>query len=313
MKKILSSIAIAALLAATIQAQEAASLQPLTVAVLAFDGAAPSLQGKAVEAATLLGAQLSTNADIWCVERAEVEKILSEQTLKLTGLTDPANAVQAGRIIGARVLVTGRVLASGNGALLVAKIMSTETSRVFGETASAPDLTSLEKPTAELAEKIGKLLAKQQAAFRVPVETAEARITRLRKLVQGKTLPSVMVSIPEQHLRQSVPDPAVETEMKNTLLALGFEVIDATQSAKKPDITIKGEAFSEAGARRGQLISARARIEAQAIRQNDAKVLAVDRETGVAVDIVESVAGKSALQNSASLLIERLLPKLVAP
>ena len=207
------------------QAQEAVA-QPLTVAVLSFDGADEKLQTKGTEVATLLGAQLSTNASLWCVERTEVEKILSEHTLKLTGLTDPATAVQAGKIIGARVLVTGRIIASGEGALLVAKVMSTETSRVFGETASAPSLASLDKATAELAEKIGKLLEKQRPVFQIEVEKPEARIARLRKLLDGKALPSIMVSIPEQHLRQSVPDPAAETELNKTLLALGFDVID---------------------------------------------------------------------------------------
>ena len=295
-----------------IHAQEAVA-QPLTVAVLSFDGADEKLQTKAAEAATLLGAQLSTNASLWCVERTEVEKILSEHTLKLTGLTDPATAVQAGKIIGARVLVTGRIIASGEGALLVAKVMSTETSRVFGETASAPSLASLDKATAELAEKIGKLLEKQRPVFQIEVEKPEARIARLRKLLDGKALPSIMVSIPEQHLRQSVPDPAAETELNKTLLALGFDVIDAKQPAKQPDITIKGEAFSETGARRGQLVAVRSRVEAQVTRRSDEKGLAVDREAGVAVDISESVAGKTALENAARVLIERLLAKIVTP
>lgn len=292
-------------------ALQAAKPRPLTVAVLTFDGSGDKLQEKAAEAAALLGAQLSTHADLWCVERAEVDKLLSEHAIKLSGLADPKMVVQAGHIMGARVLVTGRIIASGDGALLVAKVMSTETSRVFGETASAPNIASLEKATAELADKISKLLEKQHAAFEVAVETPEERLARMKKSLGPRPLPSVMISIPERHLPLPVPDPAVETEMKKTLLALGFEVIDAKEPSKQPDITIKGEAFSETGVRRGQLVSARARVEAQVQRRSDGKVLAADRETSLAVDTSEGIAGKAALENAAAILIERLLEKIV--
>ena len=96
---------------------------PVTLAVLPFDASDEKLQGKAAEVATLLGAQLSTNADLWLVERAELDKILSEQTLKLSGLADPANAATVGKLTGARALVTGRVIKSGDTVVLVAKIM----------------------------------------------------------------------------------------------------------------------------------------------------------------------------------------------
>ena len=297
--------------AGSLHAEPAAVPRPLTVAVLPFDGG-DRLQDKGSEAAVLLGAKLSANASLWCVERAEIEKILGEHTIKLSGLADPNAAVQAGHVIGARVLITGRVIVTGDGALLVAKVMSTETSRVFGETATAPTIGSLDKATGELADKIGKLLEKQHAAFEVAAETPEARIARLKKITEGRPLPSVMVIVSERHLPNPVTDPAVETEMKKTLLALGFDVIDAKDPSKLPDITIKGEAFSETGTRRGQLVSARARVESQVQRRSDSKVLAVDRETSVAVDTAEGIAGKTALENAAAKLLDRLLVKIVA-
>ena len=41
------------------------------------------------------------------------------------------------------------------------------------------------------------------------------------------------------------------------------------------------------------------------------EILAVDRQTSVAVDVAEQTAAKAALQNAAVELAERLLPKLV--
>ena len=285
---------------------------PLTVAVLPFESSDEQLAGKAAEASTLLATQLSTNPELWLLERAEIEKILGEQTMNLSGLTDPASALHVGKLLGAKVLVSGRIIRSGNTAILVAKIMSTETSRVFGETTTANSLEALQQPTFELADKVSALLSKQNSSFRIPIVTREERIARLKKILEGKNLPSVLVTISEQDFGRRSVDPAVETEFKKSLLELGFEVIDP-QGTKVADILIKGEAFSETAARRGQLVSARARAEIQATRSKDNQVLAADRETTSAVDTAPATAGKSALQNAGLILLERTVPKIVAP
>ena len=72
-----------------------------------------------------------------------------------------------------------------------------------------------------------------------------------------------------------------------------------------------GEAFSAYGLRKGNLISCKARIELKAHAKGTGKVLAADRQTSVAVDIAEQTAAKTALQNVAGEVAERLLPKLV--
>lgn len=290
-------------------AQETA---PLTVAVLPFDSSDEQLAGKAAEAASLLATHLSTKPELWLLERADIDKILAEQTIKLSGLTDPGSAVQVGKLLGAKALVTGRLIRSGSNAILVAKVMSTETSRVFGETSTANSPDALQQPSFELADKVTVLLSKQNAAFRVPVVSREERIAKIKKSLDGKKLPSVLVAIAERDLTRPAVDPAVETEFKKSLLELGFEVIDP-QSAKTPDVVIKGEAFSETAARRAQLVSARARAEIQATRTSDNKVLAADRETTSAVDTAPATAGKSALQEAGLILLERTAPKIVAP
>ena len=46
------------------------------------------------------------------------------------------------------------------------------------------------------------------------------------------------------------------------------------------------------------------------IKRRDTDVLIMDRQTSIAVDIAEQTASKTALQNAATELAERIIPKL---
>ena len=82
------------------------------------------------------------------------------------------------------------------------------------------------------------------------------------------------------------------------------------KSKQKADIEITGEAFSALGMRKGNLISCKARVELTVHDVRQRKLLAKDRQTSVAVDVTEQTAAKTALENAALELAERLLPKL---
>src|SRR5205823_6037041 len=145
------------------------------------------------------------------------------------------------------------------------------------------------------------------------VESAPERVARLKKLVDGRKLPSVSVNIAEQHLHRAIIDPAAQTEMKLILQQAGFEIIDAKETNQQADVVISGEAFSELGGRHGNRTACRARAEIKDTRPSTGKVLLVDRQTDVAVDVAEHVAGKTALENAAHKLLDRIVPKIVEP
>ena len=63
--------------------------------------------------------------------------------------------------------------------------------------------------------------------------------------------------------------------------------------------------------RRGNLVAVKARLEVKAIDPKTDKVIAVDRQVAVVVDLTEQIAGKKALQRAAAVIAERMLPKLV--
>ncbi|HSI09666.1 MAG TPA: CsgG/HfaB family protein [Rariglobus sp.] len=289
------------------QAPEAAA--PLPMAVFDFQTTDRALEKKGTEVAVLLGTYLSIQPELFLVERQEIDKVLGEQEAGLSGAISAETAAKVGSLVGAKVLVTGRVFESGGKVFIAAKIMGTETGRVYGELATAKDVSSMDTAVEGLAGKIGKLVQKQATTFVAKVETQAERVERLKKLVAGKTLPPVYVSVVEQHLARPVIDPAVQTEMMLILKEVGFPVLTVEETAGRSDVvTISGEAFSELAGRRGNLVSCRSRVEI--VVKQKAVLMHTDRQTDVAIDLAEHIAGKKALENAALKLLDRLVPKL---
>jgi len=310
--KIASFLAITVLLSLGLVSAKAEN-PPVTAAVLNFQAGGDKANNQGTDVALLLGARLSTASNISLIERQELEKVLGEQELSLSGTVNADTAAKIGSLTGAKVLITGKIFETGGKHFIVAKVMSTETSRVFGEMVTYNDAAGLDKAVGELAPKIEAIFTAQNAALVATAEAPGAQIARLKQLVQGRKLPSVSVNVTEQHLSHPVIDPAVETELKLSLQQLGFEVIDPKLTNKIADVAISGEAFSEFAGRRANLVSCRSRVEMKAARATDGKLLIVDRQTDVAVDLSENIAGKSALENAARKLLDRLVPKICQP
>jgi hypothetical protein len=283
---------------------KAAPLDVLTVAIFDFESRDEGVRDLGPKIATLVNANLSAEPQIITVERAELEKILGEQELGLSGTVSPDTAAKLGHLTGAKVLVTGRVFRADKELVIVSKIIGTETGRVYGELVKGTTSSSITDLSTELAKKIAATVAQRGETLVAKVETREERIAKIKKSLGGKTLPSVSVKIGERHFGQPVIDPAAETELGLILKECGFTLVD-DKSKEKADVEITGDAFSAYGLRKGNLISCKARVEVKAHKRTG-EVLAVDRQTTVAVDIAEQTAAKTALQQAAAELAERL-------
>ncbi len=303
------------------QAQTASSHQadeqseqeaPISVAVLPFAFSGEDFEDIAAELPTLLTAMLSSQPSLLMVERAEVDKALSEIELGASGTVDPQSAARVGFLTGAQVLVTGRAFPVQREIVVVAKVIGVETGRVYGDTIAFPARGSIVEAAQELASKIGTAMAERGPTLVAPEEEKEDFYTQLRKEVDGKDLPSVSISIPEMNLDRQSIDPAAETEIAFILQQLGFEIIDPVASNRSADVEITGEALSQFGLRRGNLVSSRGRVEIKATSRRAGKVLLISRDVSVAVDISPAMAGKAAIAKSAAKLTASLVPVLVA-
>src|SRR6185312_3566212 len=255
----------------------------------------------------LLTADMTGDPEIELVERAKIDKAFDELALGKTGLVDDATAARVGHIVGAQVLVTGRAFPLDDELFIVGKVIGVETSRVFAAKTSGSLSGKLSPMVKDLSDGISKILLKHDSEL-VGKETKEKDYAALLQAALGQAKrPKVSVLITERHRSQETLDPSAETEVIYLLQKTGFRVSDEKNrqlsdwaaaylddASQKPpagatsaDVLLVGEAFSEFAARRGELVSCKARLELRALDARSGEVLSIDRRIGTAVDLAE--------------------------
>jgi TolB-like protein len=280
----------------------------LAVAVFDFESKDEATRSLGPKVATLINANLFAEPQIITVERAELDKVLSEHELGLSGTVNVDSAPKVGQLTGAKVLVTGRVFQSDKELIIVAKVIGTETGRVFGEMVKGSPSDSITDLSAKLAKQIATTVSQKGETLGAKVQSQEERIGKIKKSLKSNKLPTVSVKISERHFGGPVIDPAAETELGLMLQQCGFKLVD-DKSPEKADMEITGDAFSAFALRKGNLTSCKARVELK-VQKRNGDVVMLERQTSVAVDIAEQTAAKTALQNAAADLAERILPRL---
>ena len=280
-------------------------------AIFPFAERGDGVKGYGEKVSDILFASLVVDPELYLVDRAEMGKTLSEHELNLSGIVAPGQAVQVGQLTGAKILLTGSVIEADKALYIIAKIIGTETSRVFGESVKGRTSDEIAPLVEELAAQVAEAIKGKADKLVAHEVSREDRIAAINKTLGKAARPTVLITIAERHVGQATIDPAAETEMALLCKETGFEVLDAAAGRKGADILIKGEGFSEFAMRRGNLVSVKARLEVKAIDPATDKIIAIDRQVAVEVDLTEQIAGKKALQKAAAMIAERMLPKLV--
>jgi len=289
-------------------ATQPAGPKRITVAILDFDASSSGSPEMGKQIGELVTGLLSGESGFTLVDRSTLARTLQEHELTLSGLVSADQAVKVGKLVGAKILVTGKAFAMDKTLFVTAKIIGVETSLVEGLVVKAKLGADTGELVADLATKLSgrlrdagpRLLAGEEAADPLP---------GLKARLQNRKLPKIALQIAEQHISAvRVIDPPVETELKMMLTQCGLEVVGSKAAA---DVVVKGEALSEFAARVGALCSCSARVELTLLDAKD-KVLFADRATTRAADLSEHVAAKTALQRAGRELGLRLLEHLVA-
>lgn len=193
--------------------------------------------------------------------------------------------------------------------MMVAKVIGTETGRVYGQSGQIKSADDLMDAAEEMAAKIAATVERKGETLVAKAVPREERIQQLvgkHKVEAGR---AVSVLIPEEHFGARVVDPAAQTQLSELFQRAGYDLVDV-ESKEKPDIEITGEAFSAHGFRKGNLVVCKARVELKARDRESGKILFTGSQTSVAADIAEQTAAKTALENAALEIAERLLPTM---
>ena len=285
----------------------------LTVAILDFSANVPGNPELGQQAGETLMATLSGANGFTLVDRPSLARTLQEHELNLTGVVSPEQATKIGKLVGARILVTGKVFVLDKQIFITAKLIGTETSLVDGVIVKGEKDADLGGLLMQLSEKLAKRLPEVAPKLIAADDLTLDPIPALKKRLAALKLPKVWVSVTERHVQEArapTVDPAVETEVKMLLVQCGFTVIEGDEKDRARagvEVNIAGEGFTEVGVRIGNLISCTDRVEIKLTRVSDGKVLLADRESGRSVDISERLAAKTALQKSARALAIRIL------
>jgi class 3 adenylate cyclase/CHAT domain-containing protein/curli biogenesis system outer membrane secretion channel CsgG len=78
----------------------------------------------------LLPVALQKEQRIHFVERELLDKLLAELKLSTTDLADPSTALKIGRLLSARIIITGSIIAEKNASMIILRCIDTETSEI---------------------------------------------------------------------------------------------------------------------------------------------------------------------------------------
>lgn len=328
MHKLTLSILFASLLSGTVNAEKVVvALSPLQ-----WQGKDSS---RAAQISAVMQAELSGSDHIRLVERETLDSILGEMKLGAQGLVAPDAAAKLGSVAGAQYICSVNLIVSQDQIMAVVKgiqIESTLSRMKYAYVAQSIDSVEFGKT---LAANVEALISEFNSDSSVRGGTDEASTAKKVMPADWKR-PSVMVLIPEMHVRQpELIDPAAETEIVKRLIADGFRVINseyivlakadpkeakrmfgslktsADHAAKKgADILIYGEAISERGAVLGDFEGCRGRVELKAIHTGTDEILVSDSTESGATDLSETIAGKKAIRQAATQLADTFLYQL---
>lgn len=159
-----SSVLAAALLAATLSvqgvtAQAAENGNVPTVAVLDFTGLMigedgnSGYLGKAISA--MLVTELTGRQGMRVIDRQELQSILQEQSLSLSGRVNESDAIDVGRIVGAQYVIKGQATSVANMLRMDMQAVDVETTEVL----EVQKLTGATGDLLELVVRIADLFA----------------------------------------------------------------------------------------------------------------------------------------------------------
>jgi curli biogenesis system outer membrane secretion channel CsgG len=131
----------------------------LTVAVFDFESKGEGIADAGNKISSLIIAELFNDPNIILIERERLDSILRELELSVSKMVNEGEAVKVGKLVGAKILVIGRVYTINEELTIMVKIIATETGRVKTETVKGPLSGKFSIIADEVAKKVHKIIS----------------------------------------------------------------------------------------------------------------------------------------------------------
>jgi len=308
---------------------------PITVAILDFEANFPGSPQLGQDISDVLTATLSGEPGFALVERPTLRRALEEQALNLSGLADSETATRVGKLVGAKLLISGRAFRLDDHLLLTAKLIGTETGLVDSVLIKDPGTGDIGSMALQLGERLSQRLREKGPHLIAHDQEGTDPLPALKEQWSHRLPVKIAVIVREEHyaaLQTRPIDPAVETEIKRLLRECGITIQDVPvndladwiqkgqfhdvqawpTTLADVDYIITGKAFSEAAPVIVNLHTCLARAEINIIKRTSGEIVVADRANGRAVDLGEHIAAKKALESVGRSLGLRLLDRLGA-
>jgi hypothetical protein len=317
-----AAIALAVCSLAQAQAEKKEGASEIRIAVYILE----SGEGFAIDSKTLadqVTTDLAAIGNVRLVERAELTKAADEHKIALSGLADTNKAAKLGKFVNAQYILVGRGSKIGQTSQVLLKIIDVETTVLTLVAAKA----SVEDGSEKLLARLEDSLTEGVAKLKKGADAGDASLAELKKLVKPIAGKVFLVDVSEQHVNRRLSDPAAQVAIANRLKALDLTVIvpkdpvvgwkqhlleTGKYGEKKVDYLVEGEGLSELAGQVQGLISCRASVELRVIGVPGRAVTVTDRSVAGGVDLVESLAAKSALEEGGKLALDSSLKRLIA-
>jgi len=125
-----------------------------SVAVLDFESmGTEDYLGKAIS--EIMRTALVSNQNYRVVERAQINKAISEQKFQKSGIIDDKSAVEIGKVLGADLIIVGSVVRIGNAYTINSRMIDVKTGEAkLGKNVTGTDLNLLTSMSNELVENL---------------------------------------------------------------------------------------------------------------------------------------------------------------
>lgn len=265
-----------------------------------------------IKARLILSSELSKSPTVSIVERDDLSPLLDERSFSLSNDYSGDNRLGLQGIEAAEYLLGSSILWNNSKIHFFCKLVNVEDGTMKAFTLNGRDEESLDSVASRVSQILLTYLEAETNKPRTPPIVTLTRVAALDKQLKDYEKPTISISIKETHIRKNIIDPAAETEFSIFATESGFPVIDSSPKFEEfTNINIIGEGFTVVSYRRGNATGVTARLEVKAIDKQTGRILAIDRQTSVALGTDELIGSKNALAKASAAIAERMLPKLV--